>query len=329
MTNETNLLDRRGFLGATIGSGAALLGSYAAIGRAEEGVSPIAGGAKRVLRLAHMTDVHIMKQRGADRGFAAALKHMHSRPDAPELLVLGGDMVRDTLAHDDASTQEQWEVFHAALQDCRIPVKACLGNHDIWGWNKKRSKTTGDEPLWGKERGVKELHMPHRYYSFEQAGWRFIMLDGTYAALDRPSIYVGRLDDEQFDWFEKTLADTPASQPVIIFSHEPIVSLAVLQTSEVEDYQARLSAAAIMSDYKRILDLFRKHRNVKLCVSGHLHLVERAEFSGVTYICDGAVSAAWWKGDHYDCDEGYGIIDLFADGRFEHQYISYGWMPVA
>ena len=25
--------------------------------------------------------------------------------------------------------------------------------------------------------------------------------------------------------------------------------------------------------------------------------------------------------------EGYGIFDLYADGTFDHQYISYGWTP--
>jgi hypothetical protein len=57
--------------------------------------------------------------------------------------------------------------------------------------------------------------------------------------------------------------------------------------------------------------------------------VDRAEYNGVTYICDGAVCGAWWKGNHAECDEGYGVFDLFDDGTFAHRYITYGWQPVS
>jgi len=49
-------------------------------------------------------------------------------------------------------------------------------------------------------------------------------------------------------------------------------------------------------DAAKIKDLFAKHKNVKLCLSGHLHLVDRVDYNGVTYLCDGAVCGGWWKG---------------------------------
>jgi hypothetical protein len=49
------------------------------------------------------------------------------------------------------------------------------------------------------------------------------------------------------------------------------------------------------------------------------------ELDGVTYVCDGAVSGAWWKGPKERCAEGYGLFDLFDDGSFKHQYVPYGW----
>ncbi len=79
------------------------------------------------------------------------------------------------------------------------------------------------------------------------------------------------------------------------------------------------------TDVARLRELFWKHPNVKLCLSGHLHLRERVEYNGVTYLCNGAVSGGWWKGDHQQTKAGYAVIDLFADGTFEDQYLPYGW----
>lgn len=78
-------------------------------------------------------------------------------------------------------------------------------------------------------------------------------------------------------------------------------------------------------DARRIKDLFVRHPNVRLCLSGHLHLVDRVEYLGVTYLCNGAVSGAWWKGNHQECEPGYALIDLHNDGSFEHRYVTYGW----
>jgi hypothetical protein len=46
---------------------------------------------------------------------------------------------------------------------------------------------------------------------------------------------------------------------------------------------------------------------------------------GMHFICDGAVSGNWWGGSFQDVPEGYGLFDLFSNGTFEHQYVTYGW----
>src|SRR5262249_25554403 len=87
----------------------------------------------------------------------------------------------------------------------------------------------------------------------------------------------------------------------------------------------KVSAKRMHVDCRDLDALFQKHRNVKLCLSGHLHLLDRCDYNGVTYICDGAVSGAKWKGRKRQTPEGYGVIDLFADGTFKHEYMTYGW----
>jgi hypothetical protein len=66
--------------------------------------------------------------------------------------------------------------------------------------------------------------------------------------------------------------------------------------------------------------------NVKLCISGHVHMVDRVEYLGITFICDGSVCGNWWKGKHHEFDEGFGVFDFYPDGSFEHRYNPYGWV---
>lgn len=162
------------------------------------------------------------------------------------------------------------------------------------------------------------------YHSFERGGWKFICLDSI---TQRGNGYTGRLDDEQFEWLTAELADTPRTQHVLISSHIPILlACAQLGTKDPEGANRWETAGGVMHvDARKLLDLFLKHPNVRLCISGHLHQLERIDYQNVSYICDGAVSGAWWKGKNRECVEGYGLFDLYDDGTFAHQYVLYGW----
>ncbi len=289
--------------------------------RAEQTPAP-----KRVIRFAHFTDIHIEPRRNAPEGLAQALQHMQALEDKPTLLITGGDHVMDSFSAKASWTDEQFDAFRKVMRrHCRIPVKYCIGNHDVWGWDKKSSETTGREPHWGKNRPIHEFQMPGRYYGFSKGPWHFIILDSTHTA---DSNYKARLDDEQFAWLQAEL-ETHRDKFIAIISHIPILSVAAfLDGDNAKEGHWSLPKEWMHLDAVALKDVFAKYPNVKLCISGHLHLVDRAEYNGVTYICDGAVCAAWWKGDYMECDEGYGVFDLYADGTFAHQYIPYGWIPV-
>jgi hypothetical protein len=77
------------------------------------------------------------------------------------------------------------------------------------------------------------------------------------------------------------------------------------------------------TDTAAIIDLFYGHPNVKLCLSGHVHLRDKVVYNNVTYICDGAVSGAWWVGNRRQTPPGYGLLDLYADGSFDERYMLY------
>lgn len=281
---------------------------------------------KRALRLAHLTDIHVRVGRGAAEGMTAALRHVHALDDKPDLILQGGDFIMDALAATEAKTKEQFDLARRIMKDeCTIPVRHCIGNHDIWGYNLTKSATTGNEPLWGKQWALQEMELEKPYYSFDQAGWHIIVLDTVQPRGDGG--YKAITDDEQFEWLTGDLAGTPATTPVLILSHIPIVSVGAMFFTEKteQDGQWKIISVLMMLDARRYKNLFLKHPNVKLCLAGHIHLLDRIEYNGITYITTGAISGNWWGGPFQETAEGYGLVDLYSDGTFEYQYMKTGW----
>lgn len=320
---------RRDVLRVGIGAAAAgLIGisPESLLGGAPDSPKVVTSARKRVLRIAHLTDIHLQPELGAAKGLAACLHHVQSLKDKPDLILNGGDAIMDSLATQRDRTKLQWDLWNKVLKaECSLPIESCIGNHDVWGWYKGDSKCTGDEDLYGKKWVLDVLHLARPYRSFDRAGWHFVVLDSVFNFNDR---YIGRLDDEQFHWLEDDLAKTPKDRPVLVLSHIPILSACVFYDGELEKEGTwNVPSAWMHIDSRRIKDLFRKHPNVKVCLSGHLHLIDRVDYNGVTYMCNGAVSGNWWKGDHQECDEGYAIVNLYSDGSFDREYIAYGWTP--
>lgn len=281
-------------------------------------------GRQRTLRLAHLTDIHIQPQRGAADGLTAALAHLHKLPDPPELLINGGDAIMDALATDRERTDVQWHHWRRVLAEhCPTRIEHCVGNHDVWGWDRAASGTTSEEPGWGKARCLEEFGLDRSYHSFEAGGWHFIVLDSIFP--DDENTYIGQLDEEQWGWLGDELNRVPATTPIAVVSHIPLLSVAMIEFEQHYLERPRLRRSIVHSDARRIVERFRQHPNVKLCLSGHLHLVERIEYAGVTYLTTGAVSGNWWKGPHFHVAEGYGLLDLYNDGTFDTQYVVYGW----
>lgn len=310
--------------------GASILGAVAVDGPQVAEAREVNARRKRCLRVAHLTDFHVQPERHATEGMTACLHHVQQLRDKPQLLLTGGDSVFDSFAADDARTTLQWDIWRKVLkEECSIPVHSAIGNHDIWGWNKSKSKATGDEPNYGKLRSTEMLGIDNRYYTFDKCGWQFIVLDSTQPHPENPDSYSAHLDEEQYDWLTRTLHDVPPGKPVLLLSHIPILSAAAFQFAARDKNTFHFGCGLMHTDNVKLKDLFAQHPNVKVALSGHLHLVDRVDYNGVTYLCNGAVCGSWWKGPHKDCDEGYAVVDLYNDGSIEHQYIKYGWKAEA
>ena len=266
----------------------------------------------RVLRIAHITDVHIRPEHDAINRFKKCLEDI--KKHNIDFFLNGGDTIyaADYSHIKRERTREQWNIWKTLRNEfSEYEVFSCLGNHDMW-WAAP-DKT---DPMYGKDYVVKQLEMPSLFYSFNKKGWHFIILD----SLNDKTIALGKT---QLEWLEKELEKLPADTPVLIMSHCPILAV------------SSILKGGNHKDSKEITKLFYKHKDKKInCISGHVHLLDSAVYNNVNYFCNGALSGAWWEeGDEHSVQKywyqetppGYAIIDLFEDGTllntyYPHQY---------
>lgn len=304
-------MTRRGLLGTGLGVGAGLLGL---------GQSGRPKGAKRALRMVHITDVHLTPDAGVVVRFRETLDEIYKMEDRPSLIVQGGDAIMDAFAATKAKSAEQFAAWKGVWADYReIPLRNCIGNHDLWVNEARKSTDPADKALADQAWAVKEFGMADRYESFEAGGWKFLTLDST-----RPSGggYYGGLDPEQMEWFTKQVEGTPKDQPILVTSHIPILNVnGFFEKGQLKEGQWRIPESWMHRDAMEIKNLFWRNPQVKLCLSGHMHQTELIEFNGVGYYCSGAVCGAWWSGRYYECDPGYAVIDLFEDGTYAIDYV--------
>ena len=281
---------------------------------------------RRALRVAHMTDFHVMPEKHAGEGMAKAIRHVQGLRDKPDLILSGGDLVMDSNLTDFARTLTQWDLFRRNFRDnTDIPVHHTLGNHDVWGWWDRRTGNPLEEAKAGKKWALEVLGMPRPYHSFDKGGWHFILLDSIHPG-PGGKLFMGKLDEEQADWLEKDLQAVPQSQHVFVMSHIPILGVSVFNGAYEDKTNSWTVAGSQMhSDSELIRSLFLKHPNVKVCVSGHIHLLDRVDYNGVTYYCNGAVCGAWWNGSNQNVPPGYAVLNLYSDGTHDREYVPWGW----
>ncbi|MBE9583497.1 metallophosphoesterase [Mucilaginibacter sp. JRF] len=272
---------------------------------------------KRVLRVAHLTDIHLKNELGAPAKFAKCLHHVQQQTPKVDMILNGGDIVFDMNKESMDTINAQWKLYKNMLKnDCSLPMTYCLGNHDIW-WNENNK----GQAVYGKQYSLDQLQLTKPYYSLIKNGWKFIILDSVNLDIDG-TWYIGKLGDAQFSWLEQELKNTDAKTPVLIMSHIPILTATNLIEDDIVN-RWQMLGGDMHTDVSKIIKLFYQHPNVKLCLSGHIHLRERLEYNNVTYICDGAVSGAWWDGILRETQNGYGLIELYDDGSFEERYVNY------
>jgi 3',5'-cyclic AMP phosphodiesterase CpdA len=278
---------------------------------------------KKRIRFAHITDIHVKPGAIPEAGMAKALQHVQLLQPNVDFIINGGDAIMDALEADKQKTQIQWDLFKNILQkENSLPVYHTIGNHDIWGWFIKENKPDNDR-LYGKSWAAETLEMKNRFYSFTKARWHFIVLDST--QLNPAGGYIGKLDDHQLDWLQQELADVPPDKFICIVSHIPILSICSgLFFNKTEANGDLLIKRNLMhTDFLELKKIFAKYTNIKVCISGHIHLQDEVKYLGITYYCNGAVSGNWWKGTFQEFAPAYALMELFDDGTFKRTMMKY------
>lgn len=316
-------LTRRNFLGATTAAAASLTLGKISVGAAAGEPSAAAG-----FRFVHLTDIHIAPENHAPEGLQACLAAIDRLDPKPDFILTGGDNIMDALDQTHERAKSLYELFNKIMADhAGLPVKICMGNHEVFGWSNKKGVKPSD-PLYGKKMFCERHGLPGTYYRFDHKGWRFFVLDDVQPAVDPathepPFGYVSYIDEAQMDWLEGELREKPAAMPAAVVCHIPIFSMTVFE--DAKDHDARNVPHALMCrDARALAELFNRH-NVRLALSGHQHQVDTVKFRDVTFVCDGAVSGGWWGGPFRGFEEGFGILDLDPGGTLRHQYCDYGW----
>ncbi|MFM1882355.1 MAG: hypothetical protein RJA05_764 [Planctomycetota bacterium] len=290
--------------------------------RAAAAAAPLTQDAAKPFRLIHMTDIHVQPERQAERGAAQAW--VRAQELKPDLVITGGDTVMDVFDAKRDRAKVMRGCYERMMKDVSVPVLHTTGNHDILGWNRSRTDVPLDAADWGKKWACETFAQPRNYLSSDRGGWRFILLDSVQPDGNG---YKGFLDPEQRAWFEAELAATPAGTPICVVSHIPIIAVTTITYGKppARGSDTILSGGEMHTDCAELHELMRASGKVRLCLSGHIHLRDRCETDGITYINDGAVSGSWWKGPLEGVPEGFGVLDLRPDGTFDHRYETYGW----
>ena len=200
----------------------------------------------------------------------------------------------------------------------RGPSHHVLGNHDM--------------DFYGKQHMTDLWEMPHRYYSFDQAGYHFVVLDRNnlctpqgYVPYDTANFYVdstyrGYADPEQLEWLRDDLEQTDL--PTIVFSHQGLgMDPRVLPSSDPRGAIEHVLKKAINKEGRP---------KVHSCFCGHHHLDRYQYKYGIHFVWINSASY-YWVGQPYGrmafyIEPLYTYLTLFSDGVVKVAGTQTDWM---
>lgn len=202
---------------------------------------------------------------------------------APEFILATGDIV---------SLQTRDAMFAARdlMDSLGLPYYPMGGNHDF---------VLEDSRAWFLE--AFHAHLPERktYYSFTHRGLHFCVLDPWWQWADNSLSEISEtsvlehldkdlkgarwaLPPHQFEWLEKDLS-LHSGLPTVVASHYPAIP--------IPDRLCRpgMKNGGCLENGPLLIDLLRNHRQVKMVISGHVHMHFIEMLDGLTHVTTGAL----------------------------------------
>ena len=264
-----------------------------------------------------ITDTHLEPELNAAQGCDQCFKK--ARTIKSDFAIQGGDHVFDSLAVPRERASSLFDLYGKTEQDLGMKLHHTIGNHDVFGVYPA-SGVSPTDPLYGKK--MFEERFGKAYYSFDHKGVHFIVLDSIGITEDRA--YEGRIDAAQLAWLASDLKALPATTPIIVSVHIPLVTAfdSYLPVPATPPKHHGLSVA----NANEVIALFDGH-NVLGVLQGHTHINERVEWKGVPYITSGAVCGNWWHGTRMGTPEGFTVVRI-ENGKLSTHYETYGFQSV-
>jgi len=169
-----------------------------------------------------------------------------------------------------AGTTECFELSRDFLGGFGAPFDVVGGNHDLEGIDEFATDEANLEAY------LRILGKKTPQFKHEIAEKTLVIgLGSTAFRTAKYTSHEVSVDDEQIDWFEKTIAEHPAEDgwKIFVFSHAPIIGsgLRVLQECHVVNGCCWLNHNDGVQS-KKFIDIVRKNACIKGWFSGHFHL---------------------------------------------------------
>jgi Icc protein len=202
----------------------------------------------RPFLLVQLSDSHVgATWAGGDpvAGLRAAVESVRRLPDAPDAVLISGDLA-------DNGADGEYETVRELLEQLGAPVYVVPGNHD----DRDALRRHFDLPGAGGT--------PVQY-AVDVGPLRLVVLDST-----RPGVDPGELDADRLSWLDAELAGAPDRVTMVALHHPPI------RTGAPAWDEFGLPAA----DRRALGDVLQRHPQVRRVVAGHVHRAIAGELAG-------------------------------------------------
>ncbi len=197
--------------------------------------------------------------------------------DTPVFGVGNGDLMFDDLT--------LFPEYERAVGRMGVPFFQVVGNHDL----------NFESPAHRGSYQTFRNHFGPGYYAFDRGDVHYVVLNNVYwpgqdgfgRATDS---YLGHLPDRQLFWLANDLATVSPDQPVVVFTHIPMLS--TLHERRGTDRPSPRNMTVNRAALHRMLEPFAEAH----IITGHTHETEHRYPANVHEHVMGAASGAWWTG---------------------------------
>jgi 3',5'-cyclic AMP phosphodiesterase CpdA len=225
------------------------------------------GNGLRMVRFAHLTDLHFTtrKQNRYPTSHAHIKRAVADLNDQDlDFVLFTGDMF-----HFPEDIESEMPMLQDALKGLRVPYYVTLGNHDVEGDRIGRRKKFVSANI-----GDHGLAAGDNFYTFSPApGVRFIVLDSTDVAGDSYHVWTGHISDRQFGWLKEQLVKFRDETVFIAMHHPPVTPYPFMDKLKFDG-----------KDSARLESLLAQFPNVQTMFAGHFHFGGRNTFANAELI---------------------------------------------